>query len=313
MIAEDGRSRSAIARVQSAGGKVRLDYEAGPRRWSVIDDGRNLIWLDPHSQTATLRPRPQLAIDRSLAERNYSARFAGEAVVAGRPARVMEIIPRRAGPTVRRLWLDTETSFVLKRERYNAEGRLTSQTEYVTVEIGAPVAPDQFSMPSGWAEVRPRGDGARFGLADLSRRMGFAVAQPRYIPAGYALLGGYEQEWGRWGVRMAELRYTDGIRLLNVYQRQRLEDRPGHGLRHRLFGDRDPGHRGRGGRGRGRGGGRGGGRSGFGPPGEERMTLVDHGTEKALRYFGDIRVVVVVGDLLADELVRVAQSVENTG
>jgi len=40
------------------------------------------------------------------------------------------------------------------------------------------------------------------------------------------------------------------------------------------------------------------------------MTLVDRGTEKALRYFGPELVVVVVGDVAADELVRVAKSVE---
>jgi hypothetical protein len=134
--------------------------------------------------------------------------------------------------------------------------------------------------------------------------MGFVVQPPGYIPAGYQMLGGYEQEWGRWEVRMAELRYTDGIRVLSVYQRQRLREGAGRGGRHRSFRDR---HRGRGERDRGRHG-----RRGFGPPGEERMTLVDHGSEKAVRYFGDKRVVVVVGDLLADELVRVAQSVEDT-
>ena len=40
------------------------------------------------------------------------------------------------------------------------------------------------------------------------------------------------------------------------------------------------------------------------------MTLVDRGTEKALRYFGRDLVVGVVGDLTAEELVRVAKSVE---
>ena len=40
------------------------------------------------------------------------------------------------------------------------------------------------------------------------------------------------------------------------------------------------------------------------------MTLVDRGTEKALRYLGRDLVVVVVGDLTAEELVRVAKSVE---
>jgi negative regulator of sigma E activity len=203
----------------------------------------------------------------------------------------------------RRLWLDRDTSFVLKRERYNAEGRLTSRTEYVEVEIGAAVPTDAFAIPRGWTTVRP-GDGSeKLSLSQLSQRLGFPVRTPTYIPDGYALVGRYQREWGRWEVRMAELRYTDGLRVLSLYQRRREPDSEGRGWKHRLFGDKDRRHEGRG-KGRGRG---------HGPSGGEKMTLKDHGTEKFLRYVGDELVVAVVGDLLADELVRIAQSVEGGG
>ena len=78
MMTDDGRERSAIARVQSARGRVRLDYEAGERRWSMIDDGRELIRLDAAERTAVAHRRPQLAIDRATAERNYRAEIVGE-------------------------------------------------------------------------------------------------------------------------------------------------------------------------------------------------------------------------------------------
>jgi len=48
----------------------------------------------------------------------------------------------------------------------------------------------------------------------------------------------------------------------------------------------------------------------MGRPAGERMTLVDHVSEKALRYLGEDRVVLVVGDLPAEELARVAESIE---
>ena len=102
---------------------------------------------------------------------------------------------------------------------------------------------------------------------------------------------------------MAELRYTDGLRVLSIFQRERTGDEGSgrHGGRGRQHG------RGRGesDRGRGRGGG-----LGFGPPVREEMTLVDRGTEKALRYFGRDTAVVVVGDLTAEEIVRIATSVD---
>ena len=40
------------------------------------------------------------------------------------------------------------------------------------------------------------------------------------------------------------------------------------------------------------------------------MTLVDRGGEKALRYRGKERVVTVVGNLTAEELTRVARSLD---
>jgi outer membrane lipoprotein-sorting protein len=320
MAVEDGKKRSATALVRAAGGKVRFDYEGRRRRWSVIDDGRNLIHLNPPARTALVLPRPSLALDRALAERNYVARDAGEAPVAGRPTRLVDIAPRRKGPVARRLWLDRETSFALKRERYNAEGRLTSATEYEEVDFGAPVPPDTFSVPEGWAKLEPGGQGPRLTVHELSARIGFPVSVPRYLPEGYVLLGGYVQEWGRWGIRMAELWYTDGLRVLSVYERPKGEGPPRPGMAHGRGGRHgDRAGRGRGGhpdRGGGRGAppgrhprGRGDGR-GFGPPGAEVMTLVDRGTEKAVRYFGAELVVVVVGDVTADELVRVAKSVE---
>jgi hypothetical protein len=108
----------------------------------------------------------------------------------------------------------------------------------------------------------------------------------------------------------AELRYTDGLRVLTVSQRMRGKDdsgEAGSGLGERRF---------RGGRSEG-GGDRRGRREGergrgldFGRPDSHGMTLVDRGSERALRYFGKHRVVVAVGDLSRRELVRIVTSVD---
>ncbi|HUU54120.1 MAG TPA: sigma-E factor regulatory protein RseB domain-containing protein [Armatimonadota bacterium] len=301
MTVNDGRSLSATAAVTAARGKVRFDYQADGRRWSLIDDGTHLIQLRPHRKTALLLERPTLAVDRTLAERNYVAREGGEAVIAGRPARVIEIAPREGGPLLFRLWLDRKTHFALKRERHNIEGRLTSGTEYTEVQFGPTVAPDVFAVPEGWAARQPADREAKLSLGQLSARLGFALRSPQYLPPGYVLLGGYEQGWGRHRLRMAELRYTDGLRMLSLFQRERTGEEGAGGR-----GGRGRGH----GRGRDEGGRGGGGGFGFGPPGREDMTLIDRGTEKALRYFGRNAVVVVVGDLAAEELVRMAKSVD---
>jgi hypothetical protein len=226
--------------------------------------------------------------------------------VAGRQTRIVELSPRGREGVVQRLWLDRETSFVLKRERYNAGGRVTAGTEYLEVAFGSSVPAGAFAVPPDWRRVGPDGRGPRLTLAELGRKAGFAVRAPQYVPPGYELLGGYVAEGGRWHVRMAELRYTDGLRVLSVFERARESMDSGRGMgppgrgRGRALG------RGRRGRAPERGRGRGG---GFGPPDGREITLMDRGSEKALRYFGSELVIVVVGDLTAEELTRIAKSV----
>jgi outer membrane lipoprotein-sorting protein len=311
MTAEDGHSLEAEAAVTAAHGKLRFEYRLNGRHWSVIDDGKSLIHLLPRRQVAMVYDRPGLAVDRALAERNYEARVVGESSVAGRSARTVEIAPRGGGRVVLRLWLDKETGFALRRERYNVEGRLTSRTEYTRVEFGPVIAPDVFRVPEGWQTVRAEETESGLSAAQLSIRLGFEVRPPAYIPAGYVLVGGYEKQWGRWHMRAAELRYTDGLRVLSIFQHRH----PGHpGLEPRGHGERQGRGRGRGGRGRGGGGrargrGRGGG-LGLGPPRPGDLTLLNRGSEKVLRFFGPEIAVVVIGDLPEEELVRIAKSVE---
>jgi len=298
----EGHERNATAAVRAANGQIRLDYQAGERRWSVIDDGRRLIRLQPSKRSALALPRPRLAIDQTLAERNYAVRVAGEAQIAGRPTREFEIAPRSRGPVAWRLWLDRDNDFPLKRERYNVEGRLISGTEFTSLESGVQVPSDIFAIPAGWKIVEEDGGEKSYSVSELTRQLGFEVVVPRYLPPGYLLQGGYIQVRGRRRHTVAELRYTDGLRLLSVNQRPvgREEAGAGHGR-----------GRERGGRSRGRGGRREGEEGGFGfGPSREPMTVVERDSEKALRYRGKNRVVVVVGDLTKDQLVRVASSLD---
>jgi len=300
------RVQEAVAEVLAAGGKARLDYQTERRRWSLLDDGRSLIRLDPGRRVAVVLPRPPLAVDRSLAERNYVARVAGESQVAGRPTRIFEVSPRHGGAVVFRLWLDRDTGFALKRERYNVEGKLTSGTEYLQITFGAQVPPDAFSIPPDWRQVDLDGSGERLTLAELSRRVGFPVLEPTYLPPGYVLQGGSVQRRGRHGFEAAELRYTDGLRLLSVSQAVPGAVLPGGFDEGRGRGP-DRGRRGGREHRRGRGGERGRG-LGLGPPGGDAVTLLDRGSEKVVRHFTRDRIIIVVGDLASDDLVKIATS-----
>lgn len=318
MAVLDGEEVQAVAHVQAEHGKLRLDYEALHRKWSLIDDGERLVRLDPRRRQALVTPRPGFALDRSLAERNYLARVmeSDPVIIAGRTTEIVDIVPRGEGPRVWRLWLDKETGFPLKRERYAVTGRRISGTEYLEIKFEVPAPPDLFEVPKGWQTV---GDSERrhdMSLEELSRSVGFDVSLPRNLPSGYVPWGRYVSTEGRGRGTTAELRYTDGLRVLTILQRApRAAARPsgegppppGRMGRERHGRGPEPG-RGSGlGRGRGPGPGRGG--RGFGPPTPGSMSVVDRGAQKALRYFGRNRVIIVVGDLTVDQLSWIAKGV----
>jgi outer membrane lipoprotein-sorting protein len=309
--------RTAAARVAAADGKVRLDYETESRRWSLVDDGKRLIRLNPSRQEARILPRPAFSEDRRLAERNYAARFAGRATIAGRACDLVEVSPRGGKQPVWRLWLDRDTSLPLKRERYNIEGRRASGTEYSEVVFEATVSPETFRIPSGWTVLGDGASAARLEITELERRIGFQVKPPRYVPSSYLFVGGYLQQRRREEPETAELRYTDGLRVLSVLQRPREEGRPevrARGREPRGFGR--GGEEGEGRPGPGRGGEHERGREPrgpdrrFGAPQRGETDVMVRGSERAFRYTGKTRVIIVVGDLPSAELMRVARSVD---
>jgi len=318
MAVVDGDEAQAVAQVQAEGGKLRLDYESRRGKWSLIDDGKRLIRLDPRRRRAVVSPRPEFALDRSLAERNYVAQVveSDPIPIAGRATEIVDIVPRGEGPRVWRLSLDKETGFPLKRERYAVTGRRISGTEYLEIDFEAPAPADLFEVPKGWETVGDSHRRQELSLEELSRSVGFDVALPRNLPSGYVPWGRYVSTEGRGRGAMAELRYTDGLRVLTILQRppRAAGSSPGQGPpptgrmgRERHGRGPEPG-RGQGpGRGRGPGAARGG--MGFGPPQPGSMSVVDRGAQKALRYFGRNRVIIVVGDLTVDQLSWIAKGV----
>ncbi len=320
MLGGDGAEISATATANAAGGKTRYDYRTPRREWSLIDDGQSLIELDPRHRTARIHERPRLVTDRSLAERNYVAKEIGLVQIAGRPATAIVVTPKAGGAAVLRLWLDKKTGFALKRERHNVDGKLVSSTEYIEVSFGAPVDKGLFTIPSGYETSQRRPPREELDLQQLSSRVGFSVRPPDYLPPGYVQSGTYQARWDRHHERTAELHYTDGIRMLSVFERERGDERiesPARGRPERSEGRRGGEFRGRGrdqdspggrGRGEGRRPGTSGQRHGFGPPSGD-MSTVDRGYEKAVRYHGPALVVIVVGDLVEEDLTRIARSV----
>jgi outer membrane lipoprotein-sorting protein len=144
----------------------------------------------------------------------------GEEEVAGRPAYLLETIPKMGvgeaaenesenendeeddkeefslGPT--KIWIDKETFMPLKYETYDSNGNLVQKTEILDLKIntGIPDSEFEFEVPEG-AEIitvesapivftgDPKSPG-KVPVEDIKEHAGFEPLVPEYLPEGYA-------------------------------------------------------------------------------------------------------------------------------
>ncbi|MBM3498181.1 MAG: hypothetical protein FJX74_05875 [Armatimonadetes bacterium] len=259
---------------------ARIETRANGRSLSLLDDGER-VWVLGEAGATVLQPSPR-KVDWALLRENYQIRDAARAVIAGLEAAGIELVCKRTGRTSEVLWISAAPDLVLRRDTYDADGHLVlhSQVEEIRAttfdelqkRIDAPLA----QLPKVASEA-PLTDAA------FAEQAGFAPARPQYVPRGYREVGLYARKCPR-GRTYAERRYSDGLRVLSVYQR------PGGG----------PG----GGQGRGMGH----------RYGQARHTeaagpvMIDEGEAKTVRVARGRSRIFVTGDLTQAELLRVANS-----
>lgn len=140
----------------------------------------------------------------------------GEEEVAGRPAYLLEAVPKLGdgdatededddenedeelspGPT--KIWVDKELWMPLKYETYDSKGNLVQKTEILDLKIntGIPDSEFEFEVPEGAevitvesAPVTLTGDLEKHGdvpLEEIKEHAGFEPLVPEYLPEGYA-------------------------------------------------------------------------------------------------------------------------------
>lgn len=140
---------------------------------------------------------------------------AGTASVAGRTADVVEIRRISDGAVAGRLWLDSATGIVLRREVYDQAGRVVRASAFISVAVGPRSLPAHLPPMRGipWSD---RLDGA--GL-QVMRDQGWKV--PGSLP-GMSLYDARRSSSA--GGTALHLGYSDGLSTVSVFeQRGRLD------------------------------------------------------------------------------------------
>ena len=163
----------------------------------------------------------QVAADSSLARvlTNYQPLLARGEIIAGRSTNSLLLVNKFTGERVMRLWLDTQTHLVLKKEEYHGNGAVASQTRFEELRYTGSIPADVFATapPAGYSRVT----GRDFAMpsSDILRvihQAGFTPVTPKDLPQGFSLTSGDATTVN--SVRTLHLTYSDGLRTISLFE-----------------------------------------------------------------------------------------------
>jgi negative regulator of sigma E activity len=138
---------------------------------------------------------------------NYSLQVAGSAKVAGRPAAVVTAVHR--GVATARFWIDRATGLLLRREVYDADGRLSHASAFVNVRI------DSDSVIRALPPMMPQPMASVMSVSQLPRLVAAGWHCPRSLPDGFALTDVHRMHDASQAVQAS---YSDGLSTVSVFQ-----------------------------------------------------------------------------------------------
>ncbi len=219
---------SAVARVEHKAPSLwRIWYMAPADAYGrlIVSNEQQTYAYEPHGREVIsydwYRAAPGVAqpvnVDQVL--RNYAVDLGPATPIAGRLAISLSLVSRYTGRLIQRVWLDKATHLILRRENYNAEGSVATESGFDTVRIGVSFPPKLFSLdvPRGERLVRRTDDAIPLSdPAQLGRLAGFTVVVPKYLPEGFVLQSGSIATHN--GIKTVQLVYGDGLRTFSLFE-----------------------------------------------------------------------------------------------
>ena len=221
----NGERRTATAKLYRLGRAGRIEYGS---------DSTGAILVTNLNETATYESaRRTLTVSEScglvncgrkldLLLDNYRLGVIGQALIGGRDAWVMSISPRRKrrqGLPSRTIWIDKKMHIILRTADYGPDLKPRSEMQIQNVRTCDKLPLYLFRVPkvSSSAVCVKLEKCATFSKA--SEQLGYAVRSPRYIPEGFILEGVRVCRCNcGCGFKSAQVRYTDGLRFISVYE-----------------------------------------------------------------------------------------------
>jgi negative regulator of sigma E activity len=222
------RATATIVKVEHrAPGSTRRWYVAPEALYGdyIVTRGAATYQFDTKNDKLTVSRDPQVdnqfspASNFERAMQNYRAIFDGAATIADRATVSVELLNKYTGERAVRVWIDSKTHLVLKKEDYHANGSVASQTRFEELRYTDTIPPDIFSTdtPAGYARV----DAPAIATMDTDidhvvSEAGFKPVEPQSLPQGFAETSGDVSTVN--GVRTLHFLYSDGLRSISLFE-----------------------------------------------------------------------------------------------
>lgn len=222
----NGKTIKTNATVFHQGDTEKIEYAGATGRsvWSMTRGGKSYTYLPKGNKLLISETSNLLSdADRSaLLLTNYKAISDGTDKVAGRDVYVVDISSRYDGRPSKKLWIDKEHLTILKSIDYSAAGDERGRTETKRISFDMRIGPETFAIPTARsANVVMVCESA--DSMDLFKTLGVQVHLPKYLPAGYEPEGYHLfNSQCNCNHHSAQLTYTDGLNVISIFQTPKM-------------------------------------------------------------------------------------------
>ncbi len=198
----------------------------------ILDDGSSRKDYIPHNKKLKIYPSLNCSAmeerrreNLGLLLTNYTVSRQPDEFILDRPSYVISLIPRHPGNPRLDVYVDKRTYFPLKKERYNAEGRLIISSSFISFDLREESSREGAyrGIPRILEEERAPSFPLFYTLQEIGKVAKFPLTVPEYLPPGYVLQGASMVDEGI----AVKLTYTNGLGVICFFQRPRANIKMG--------------------------------------------------------------------------------------
>lgn len=219
---ENGIPTVSISKVVYGGNyKSRREYLAPPffLGKTIIDDGTKRYEYSPNfrrliiSSSGFINNLQEIRKRIELIRKNYKVVNIGSENIADRKAVIILLVSKYTNLPVLKLWIDMETYLLLRKDKYNSDGRLISRTFFTEIKYGESHYPDSLFKPDPLWKPNIVINEPIFKEIDIKEEKDISLE----LPFGYILEKLFLIPQGD-NIIVYYYRYTDGLNTISLFK-----------------------------------------------------------------------------------------------